>query len=574
MGLLKKYLGFDSFRAKVPAGLSPATTNTATPDFRQTSANDNFSRGLMAYSGQMGYAPAVNSILDGDKFPGGFGVTNLYSVIDYWTLRERSGQLFRENLYAKGLIRRLITNEINTGLIPEATPDEDVLGVAEGSLDSWAELQESRFGIWANNPHLCDNQLERTFGEIQEVARMEALIEGDVLCIMRMSRVTKLPMVQLVRGNRVRSPFSETIRKGHIIEQGVEMDKRRRQVAYWIMQDDGTFKRVPAFGEKSGRRIAWLHYGTERRVEDVRGEPLLAVILQSLKEIDRYRDSTQRKAVINSLLAMFIKKTQEVPGSTLMSGAAVRKTDVAVGDNDTPSSTRNLQLYGYQPGIVAEELSFGEEPVMKGGEGTDINFPVFEEAIIQAVAWCNEVPPEILRLTFSNNYSASQAAINEYKIYLNKRWKRTGDTLCTPIYIEWMLSEALIGKVSTPGLLESWRDPQQYDTFGSLTMVEWYGSIKPSTDMLKATKGSKTLVAEGWSTNAREARGLTGTKFKRNIRRLKRENAAKAEAMRPLAEFNQEFDKTPDQVESEAAAVALEETVDLMLEERGIEDVA
>lgn len=542
------------------------------PDFNKS--HDAFARGLVAYGNGLGYAPAVSSILDGDKFAGGFGVTNVYTHIDYWTLRERSGQLFRENLYAKGLVRRLITNEINTGLIPEATPDEDVLGMPGGSLDDWSELIESRFDLWANNATLCDWELNRTFGEVQEAARMEALIEGDVLCIIRISKVTQLPMVQLVRGNRVRTPYNVRARNGNTIDNGVELDKHRRQVAFWVLQDDGTYKRVPAFGEKSGRRIAWLHYGTERRVEDVRGEPLLAVILQSLKEIDRYRDSAQRKAVINSLLAMFIKKGEDRMGSLPMTGAAVRKNSVSVGSTSAPVTTRTIQMNGYQPGIIAEELSYGEEPVMKGGEGTDINFPIFEGAVIAAVAWCNEVPPEILRLSFSNNYSASQAAINEFKIYLNKRWKRTGDTLCTPVYIEWMISEALLRKMATPGLLESYGDPTKYDTFGALTSVEWYGSIKPSTDMLKAAKGSKILIDEGWSTNAREARGLTGTKFSRNIRRLTRENQQKVAAARPLAEFRQEFSQTPEQIEQASAAVALEHLVDEMLDERGLNDVA
>ena len=50
--------------------------------------------------------------------------------IDYWTLRARSSQLFNENLYARGLLRRLITNEINTGLTPECCPDEEIIGAA------------------------------------------------------------------------------------------------------------------------------------------------------------------------------------------------------------------------------------------------------------------------------------------------------------------------------------------------------------------------------------------------------------------------------------------------------------
>ncbi len=59
--------------------------------------------------------------------------------------------------------------------------------------------------------------------------------------------------------------------------------------------------------------------------------------------------------------------------------------------------------------------------------------------------------------------------------------------------------------------------------------------------MLKQAKGSKLLVSEGWSTNAREARITTGTKFTKNIKRLKRENELKAAAARPLLELRAEF---------------------------------
>ena len=74
-----------------------------------------------AYAGQTTFSGSEWSIFDGGKFLGGFGETQIQQL-DYWTLRARSAQLFNENLYAKGLVRRLITNEINTGLTPEASP--------------------------------------------------------------------------------------------------------------------------------------------------------------------------------------------------------------------------------------------------------------------------------------------------------------------------------------------------------------------------------------------------------------------------------------------------------------------
>lgn len=500
-----------------------------------------------AYAGQTSGSPWESSIFDGGKFFGGFGTTQLQQV-DYWTLRARSSQLFTENLYARGLIRRLITNEINTGLTPEACPDEDILGLAEDSLADWTENVENRFGLWGKNPAVCDWKQQSTFGAIQRAARMEALISGDVLVVLRQSQRTRLPQVQLVSGNKVQTPLGDsvTLRKDHTVRHGVELDAVGRVVAYWVKQDDGAFKRLAAFGEKSGRRISWLVYGADKRLDDVRGQPLLSLVLQSLKEIDRYRDSAQRKAVVNSIMALFIKKTGDKMGTLPITGGAIRHDQATVTAND--GGSRKYNLASQLPGLVAEELQTGEEPVLLGGQGTDVNFGVFEEAIIQAIAWANEIPPEILRLAFSNNYSASQAAINEFKIYLNMRWSIEGETFAGPIYQEWLLSEVLQQSISAPGLLQAWRDPQRYDIFGAWVAADWYGSIKPSTDMLKQAKGSKLLVNEGWSTNAREARITTGTKFSKNIKRLTRENQQKADAARPLLQLKAEFgeDNTAD----------------------------
>lgn len=540
---------------------SPAPDVATTPAFTIDDLNP------FAYAGQTGYSSWENSLYDGSKFYGGFGPTQIQEI-DYWSLRARSNQLFTENLYARGLIRRLVTNEINTGLSPEATPDESIIGVPDDSLNDWTETVENRFGIWAKNPRLCDWRRKHTFGALQRAARMEALIGGDVLVILKQSQVNRLPLVQLVRGDKVQTPLGSDfkVRQGNTVRHGVEQDGAGRIVAHWVKQDDGTFVRVPAFGEKSGRRLSWLVYGTEKRLDDVRGQPLLSLVLQSLKEIDRYRDSTQRKAVINSILAMFIEKNNDKIGSLPLSGAAIRRDQATV--TDSTGASRNFNIANQIPGVVMEELQQGEKPVGFGNTGTDANFGTFEESIIQAVAWANEIPPEILTLAFTNNYSASQAAMNEFKIYLNKFWGDWGETFCSPIYVEWLLSEVLTQKIDAPGLLIAWRDVRQYDIFGAWIMAEWYGVVKISTDILKQGKGSKLLVDNAWSTNAREARNINGSKFSKNVKRLVRENQALAEAMRPILELKQEFGEQPTDTSAiDAATDQMVEAIGEVLEQ-------
>lgn len=497
---------------------------------------------LSAYAGQNFTTPWEYSVYDGEKFPGGLGATQVQQI-DYWTLRARSTVLYNQNIYARALINRLITNEINTGLTPEAIPDESILGFEDGELNDWTERVENRFSLWGKNPRLCDFKHRLTFGAIQRVAKIEAYVTGDILVVLRPSAATKLPMVQLISGNRVQTPMMENVNsipKSHKIKHGIQFDGNDRIVAHWVKQDDGSIKRIPAFGEKSGRRISWLVYGSEKRLDDVRGQPLLSLVLQSLQDIDNYRDSTQRKALINSFFAASVEKSEDKPGTFPIQNGAIRNDVVNINNSD--GKPRTLNIGKYIPGVVIDEMQTGEKINFHTGDGTDLNFSTFEETITAAIAWGNEIPPEIYRLTFSRNYAGSQAAVNEFKNYLNKIWSRWGEDFCTPIYTDVLISESLLGKNPLAAdLLQSWRDNKRYDIFTAWTSVDWYGSVKPSTDILKQTKGSEMLVKNGWSTNARESRGLNGSKFTHNVKKLKQENTLLVEAWTPILEAKAKF---------------------------------
>lgn len=494
-------------------------------------------------------APAVYTYQDGDKFAGGFGVTELLRM-DYWTLRKRSAQLFTQNLYARGIIRRMVTNEINTGLTLECLPEESLLGLEDDALVDWSDDVEKRFNIYAKN--MADWVNKDSFSQIQRIIRRESLIEGDILVSLRQDRRNGVPQIQLISGNKVRTPIGKFMTN---VRDGVELDNEGRHLAYWVIQKDGTYKRLAAFGKRSGRRLTWLVYSTDKRKDEVRGEPLLALILQSLKEIDRYRDAALRKSVINSILAMFISKDNDKMGTTPMTGAATARYAANV---PTPEGDRRFKIADYDaPGVVMDELQQGETPHAFKTE-TDVDFGKFEESIVQAMAWAIECPPEILRLTFSSNYSASQASINEYKMYLDPTREYFAEQVNQPIYNEWLLNEVMNGRVQANGFLEAWRSKDGY-ALGAWLCTDWAGAIKPSVDMVKMAKAAEIMVDRAWISNDRVARELTGTKFGRNVKRNTVDNEALVEMRRPMAEFLAEM--------SEAAAPDVESDTS------GIEDV-
>jgi lambda family phage portal protein len=487
-----------------------------------------------------GYVSDVfDTMFNGSKFSGGFGPTRDYTFIDYHTLRLRSYQLFTENNYASGIIKRLLTNEINTGLTLEATPNPALLGMDEDVLEMWAENTETVFTIWGNDPNMVDWRNRLTFGQMQRELRKTALLSGDALVVLRQAQTTKLPIIEIICGSKVMSPSTGDFTRaaharGNKIINGVEVDKNGRHVAFYVVGADGKISRVLAKGPKSGRRISWLVYGSEKRIDDVRGMPLLAGVLQALKEIDRYKDAEQRAAVVNSMLALFVQKTQDKPGTKPVTGGAVRRDTQAVTQSD--GTTRDFNIAKWLPGTAIDELQTGEEIKSFDTSRPNVNFKNFEEAVVATVAWSIEVPPEILLLSFNNNYSASRAAINEFKIYLD--WSRTNQAtgFCKPVYAEWLISMVLTGRIVARGFLEAWRAPSQFVTFGAWILSEWAGAIKPSVDREKEVKGYERMAKHSWITNDRASKELTGTKFSTNVRRVKKENEQIAAALKPLVD--------------------------------------
>jgi len=481
----------------------------------------------------------------GEKFPGGLGPVQLLQW-DYWTVRQRSGELFKTNIYARGLIRRLVTNVINTGLHVESTPSESLLGFEEEFLSDWAELIEQRFEVWADNKRLCDARGLMTFGELQAEVFRESWVNGDILVTLLQDPVTKLPQIKLIDGGSIQTPLDRLFNApgGSKISEGVEVDKSGRHVAYHVRQEDGTSKRIPT-RDSRGRAVAWLVIVNDKRHAETRGEPILSLVLQSLQEIDRYRDSVQRKALIASYLAVYITRdTDATQGRSFGSlGGVAQSTDTVT---DPTGAQRTFRTSQHIPGLINEQLKPGEEVKGFPSSATDEKFGEFEEAIIQAVAWANQIPPEILRLAFSHNYSASQAANNEFNLYLHLARRCAAVQLCEPVYQEWLISEALLQKfLFFQNILDAWMTPEAYDLWGAWIKSDWSGQIKPASDLLKVTNAHAIANEEGFGLRSRSMRELTGMKYAPTMKRQRRENELLAWAREPLVELERQPQAQP-----------------------------
>lgn len=480
---------------------------------------------------------ALSAIWNGDKFPGSFGLTKDYKVVDYWTLRKRSEQLFMENMYAKGIIRRLLRNEIHVGLQGNASISADILWPRMQDVNrtekgiEYSEQLTQLFEMYCSRPEYFDFRHEKTFGDFQEQVRMESLICGDGIIVSRINQVTGLPYWDWINGNYIKSPDYYQPRTGNRIVDGVELDKNNRHVAYHVetWKDDKLFwERIPCWGEKSGRRIAWMVYGSERMTDKVRGEPLLAAILYMVKELDRYRDAESRAAVINAMLPLFVKKSPTaVMGSRPSDGLSRLRGDTPMGviNGDVTGEVLHNQrdIRAMNPGTIFDDLAPGEEIVSFQTNRPNVNYKAFEEAILSGICWALEIPPEICFLRFQSNYSASRQANNEFEVYLEYQNKKNARRFCQPIYEEFVIQGCVSGQIELPGFITCWLDSSMWKEKAAWLNCVWTGLSRPSVDPLKEVEASQKALDGGLTTYDIECRKISGLSFRQVAQIRKRE---------------------------------------------------
>lgn len=477
---------------------------------------------------------------NGDKYPGHFGITKQYTYVDYWTLRQRSYQLFTENPYCRGIIRRILRNEIFTGIVPDAQPIASVLwpdtkeSEREEKAQILGETMNAAFNLYANNYEIFDFRKQLTFGEWQEVVRREAILSGDGIIVNRINPNSGLPMWDWINGYYIRTPDKQDLAEGHRIKNGVEIDANGRHIAYYVQnlkEDKVTFERIPVKGRKSGRQIAWMVYGTEKLLDDTRGEPLLSGVLGILKELDRYRDAEERAAVVNAMLAFFIKKSPtagigshptaglaslQTPGS--ISGNKPVITGNAIADKGEPRPDLKIMTPG-----TTFDLNNGEEVQSFQTNRPNVNYASFEQAILDAVSWSLEIPPEVVTMKFGNNYSASRQANNEFEIYLKYRTYKNSKDFCQIVFEEFIIQACLYGQIELPGFLSIVMDSTKWQERGAYLHCSWTGLNRGSVDRAKDVNAAAQAIDNCLSTFDIEARRISGLPFRQVLAQLARE---------------------------------------------------
>ena len=446
-------------------------------------------------------------------------------------LRQRSRSLYMSAPLAVSAIKTNRTNIVGEGLRLKSTIDAAFLRMTPEAAAEWQRNTEREFELWADSK-FCDSTRVNNFYEIQQVACLSWLMNGDACALVEYERPTPaFPYglrVPLIEADRVSTPhtsgtavnlYATESTTGNRIFNGVEVTDAGRVVAYHIcstypnsqLRAAKKWQRVKAFGDKTGTPNVLMIFEAER-AEQYRGVPYLAPVIESLKQLTRYGEAEMMAAVINGFFTVFI--TSE--GNTGEMGfTGVLDDEDRVSDDDL-----NYEL---GPGMV-NVLKPGEKIDIADSKRPSSNFDAFTTALAKYVGAALEIPVELLIKSFNSSYSASRAALLEaWKAFRMKRKWLAAD-FCQPLY-EIFLTEAIAnGRIKAPGFF---LDPAIKKAY---CRAQWNGPAPGMLDPVKEATAAEKRIAIGVSTRQRESIEMTGTDFDANVAQLARENQLMKEA--------------------------------------------
>ena len=446
-------------------------------------------------------------------------------------LRQRSRSLYMSAPRAVSAIKTNRTNIVGEGLRLKSTIDAAFLRMTPEAAAEWQRNTEREFELWADSK-FCDSTRVNNFYEIQQVACLSWLMNGDACALVEYERPTPaFPYglrVHLIEADRVSTPhtsgtavnlYATESTTGNRIFNGVEVTDAGRVVAYHIcstypnsqLRAAKKWQRVKAFGDKTGTPNVLMIFEAER-AEQYRGVPYLAPVIESLKQLTRYGEAEMMAAVINGFFTVFI--TSE--GNTGEMGfTGVLDDEDRVSDDDL-----NYEL---GPGMV-NVLKPGEKIDIADSKRPSSNFDAFTTALAKYVGAALEIPVELLIKSFNSSYSASRAALLEaWKAFRMKRKWLAAD-FCQPLY-EIFLTEAIAnGRIKAPGFF---LDPAIKKAY---CRAQWNGPAPGMLDPVKEATAAEKRIAIGVSTRQRESIEMTGTDFDANVAQLARENQLMKEA--------------------------------------------
>ncbi len=463
---------------------------------------------MMAMTGGGGFIGADKSRRSLMNWATGGGSADADTLSDLPTLREHSRDLIRNTPMGAGAVGTIVTSSAGAGLTLQCAIDRELLNLSDDQADTWESNTEREFNLWALT---CDLRRSLNFWDMQVLAIRSWLENGDVFTVLSHKKRRgdlyglKLSMVE---ADRVCN--ADDAQDSDSLSGGIQRDDDGAPEFYHILKHhpgNATYQakkwdKVKVFGEKRGQRNV-LHLFDMLRIDQSRGIPLLAPVIEPLKQISKLTEVELMASVLASLYTVFVK-TENGEGIGGLSGPPVGGP-VAPG---APALVKQAPAKDKQPiamgsGLIVD-LAANESVTTDTPGRPNGAFEPFFLAIVKEIGIGIELPFEILMKSFNKSYSASRGAINEaWRMFLKRRSKLARDW-CDPIFAAWLDEAVALGRIAAPGYFANPLIRQAY------LGTSWNGPGRGQINELVEAKAAELRTNIGMTTMAAEIASYNG----------------------------------------------------------------
>jgi len=388
---------------------------------------------------------------------------------------------------------------IGSGLKLKAEPSKVMLNSAgiEADTELFNDAVEARFDVYTKST-LGDHGRSKSIHRLARLALKNAIIGGDVLVILRYTG--KFVTVQLVDGSQVRQPIittayiTEAVARGNKVRNGVEISPDGEIVAFFVADPDNfiKFERIPAKNAAlPDITQAFLVSGLEFRLDSVRGLPLTAAVLETLKKLDRYKEATVGSAEERQKIVMAIEHDAISTGDSPLQQQIARAV-ASDSEEDLPEDADG-QAVADRIAVTTNKQVFN---LTRGSKLTTVEsknelyFKDFFSVNIDLVCAALGIPPNVATSKYDANFSASRAALKDWEHTMRVSREDFAELFYKRIYDFWVEMEILTGRISAPGYLQARNAGDELLT-AAYRSARFIGPSVPHIDPLKEVKAER-----------------------------------------------------------------------------------
>jgi lambda family phage portal protein len=421
------------------------------------------------------------------------------------TLARRVHDLARNDGWAAASVARQVDAIIGSGWRLASKPNYRRLGISAEQAEELAIEIESVWRDYADDFESCDAGQRLTMGGVLALNFRHYVQDGEALSLslwLNDRDQDWFTAIQTIDPDRLSNPnlYFDSVDCRH----GIRLGKYNEPLSFFIRSDHpgdyGVIGATPWIWDEIPRKYSngrWcvVHAFEPKRAGQVRGEPPLAPVLKKLRMLGRYDEAELQAAVLNAVLAAFIKSPHDH-----------EQIANAMNGKDDLSLVQDTRLGFYEkaglriPGARVNFLFPEDEVHFTNPTHPNANFEPFFRAGIRNIAAATGLSYEQLSMDWSqSNYSSARGALLEVWRGFTARKDNFAALFMQPHYINWLDEAFARGLIKVPKGAPKFREARQ-----AYARARWIGPARGWVDPAKEAEAAIERISGGLSTYERE----------------------------------------------------------------------